>query len=117
MSENGEAISGLDKKIERLREDVANQFSGIRADIKDLTQSLRELIRIDGDMKRQNDALTRIGSQVDDHEERLRAVEKFGLKSEANNEHSSRFQWLWVSAIASIVSGTVVGISVYAFTH
>jgi hypothetical protein len=61
-----------------VREELNVQLAGVRADIKDLTLALRDLIRLDGDLKRIEQAQTRIGRQVDDHEDRLRSVEVGG---------------------------------------
>lgn len=58
-----------------VRKELNGQMAGVRADIKDLTLALRDLIRLDGDLKRIEQAQSRIGRQVDDHEERMREME------------------------------------------
>jgi len=64
-----------DTEIEQLKKDFSNQFSGVRSDIKELTKALHDLIRLDGDIKRQSDAVGRIGREVEDHEKRIRVLE------------------------------------------
>jgi hypothetical protein len=54
--------------------------NGLRNDVKEISDSLRELIRIDGDMKRIGDAVGRIGKETADHESRLRVLELKGGK-------------------------------------
>lgn len=125
MIENGHAMATLDNKIETLRSHFTGQFAGVRSDIKELTQALRELIRLDGDIKRQNDALARIGRQVDSHDERLHEIETVRLPlietahagAKVTVGHSDRMYWLLVTAGASIFTGVVVGLIVYAANH
>ena len=75
---NGE-IQEIERKVEALRSEVGAQFAGVRSDLKEVSQALRDLIRLDGDLKRQNDALLRIGKQVDEHEIRLYKLETVRL--------------------------------------
>ncbi len=125
MNENGAALAALDSKIEALRGNFTNQFIGMRTDIKELTQALRELIRLDGDLKRQNDAIGRIGRQVDGHDERLHEIEAVRLPSieaaraetKVSVGHSNRMYWLLVTAGASVFTGAIVGLIVYAVTR
>jgi len=65
-------------ELDDFKRDVSNQFAGVRSDIKELTSALRDLIRLDGDIKRQSDAVGRIGREVEDHEDRIRALEVTG---------------------------------------
>lgn len=69
-------VDSLKQDLDEFKSDVRAQFDGVRADLKDLTQALRDLIRLDGDIKRLQDAVGRIGLESDDHERRLRALEK-----------------------------------------
>lgn len=69
------------------------QFVGVRQDIKELTAAFRELIRMDGDLKRINDAMARIGSQVDDHEQRLRFVENGHAGDRVRIGNAERVAW------------------------
>ena len=125
MSENAAALSALDTKIEALRSNVSGQLTGVRSDIKELTQALRELIRLDGDLKRQNDALGRIGRQVDNHDARLHEIESVRLPAletaraatSVSVGHSNRMYWLLVTAGASVFTGAIVGMIVYAVNH
>lgn len=125
MSENGMALEALDAKFEKLRHSVDEQFGGVRKELKELTQALRDLIRLDGDLKRQNDAIVRIGRQVDDHENQLRdiqqvrlpAIEIGGTRTQLNADTSTRFFWIVITAAASVCSSVIAGTAVYLVTH
>lgn len=77
-----EEIAQLDGKIETLRKDVNTQLTGVRTDIKELTEVLRDLIRMDGEIKNISTLTERIGNEVDDHEKRLRGLEKNGADAD-----------------------------------
>lgn len=123
--ENGAALAALDNKVENLRRDVSQHLAGVRNDIKDLTAALRELIRLDGEMKRQNDAVARIGRQVDKQEERLHEIETVrlpalevgGVKTGVVTESNDRFNWKLISVALTTFAAVVGGLIVYAVTH
>jgi len=92
------------------REDLDQLRASLEKKIDGLTEALRDLIRIDGDMKRIQDAQSRIGRQVDDHETRLRVVEI----AQPSAKRASRFmdkipEWL--------ISASLGGIAVYIAQH
>lgn len=95
-------MAGFDKgdcmsELESFKSDVSRQFDGVRNDLKELTKAMRELIRLEGDIKRTSDALIRIGRQVDDHDERIRALETSDASERVRVSHSERFIWLIIS--------------------
>ena len=67
-------IDLVEQKVDTL---TATVF-GLRDEVKELTKALRELIRIDGDIKRLSEAIGRIGGESEDHEARLRVLESRG---------------------------------------
>jgi hypothetical protein len=84
----------------------------VREKLDDVVVALRELVRIDGDVKRYSDALVRIGRQVDDHDERIRAVEiKSAGTDEANKakvHHLDRNVERFISIGVTIATGVIV---------
>ena len=92
----------------------------MRAELKEITHALRDLIRLDGDLKRQNDAILRIGKQVDGHEVRLHEIETVRLPTieitgatgrarlTTETKHHDRLLILIVSGAASVLTGLVV---------
>lgn len=123
--ENGAALAALDNKVETLRRDVSQHLAGVRNDIKDLTAALREMIRLDGEIKRQNDAVGRIGRQVDKQEERLHEIETVrlpalevgGVKTGVVTESNDRFNWKLISVALTTLGAVVGGLIVYVATH
>ena len=78
-----------------------------------LAEALGSLIRVEERLSRQNDALGRIGREVDDHEARIRVIEA--------RQNSDKVRWhlstwvvaLGVTAVASILVGVVVALILY----
>lgn len=103
----------MEDKLESLRGEVRAGLGELRGDVKELTAALRELVRIDGETKRQNDALRRIGVQTDDHEKRLRVVERGDARAQADLQHHDR-RVTWIYTIAG---AALSGLLVYAFTR
>ena len=66
-----ESIAVLNQKVDDLGEDVSN----INNELKTMNSSLSDLIRIDGNILRLEEKLNRIGTEKDDHEDRIRALE------------------------------------------
>lgn len=97
-------VDELKRNLDALRENVNEQFSGVREDIKELTAAFRELIRMDGDLKRVNDAMSRIGKQVDDHEERLRRMENGQAADSVRVGTSERMFWIIVTGVVGVVT-------------
>lgn len=64
----------LDQKIEGLRNDVNRQMSGIQSELKQMTETMQEMVRLEGDQHRLWDAVQRIGKESDDHEHRIRTL-------------------------------------------
>ena len=106
-------VAALDQKIETLRQDVSEQFSGIRSDIKDLTKALRELIRLDGEVKSVRDLSNRIGKQVDDHEKRIRTLETNSTANATAIKSSSGVALILLVAGLNVLTGVIV----YGVTH
>lgn len=110
MSEDADHVR---TELRTFKAEVNTKLDTVSSEIKELTRALRELIRLDGDIRRQNDALARIGRQVDDHEVRLRRVEIEDSKQGARIGYSER--WIWMAATG--VSSGVVGVVVYMVTN
>ena len=64
-------LAVLEQKVDSLSADV----SGIKTELKQVNESLKHLIRIDGDIKRMDEKVDRIGKECKDHEDRLRILE------------------------------------------
>lgn len=97
-------VDALKGDLDGLRTSVNAQLEGMRKDIKDLTSAFRDLVRIDGDIQRTNDALVRIGRQVDDHEERLRSVENSQAADQVRIGSSERMFWVVFSAVVGVAT-------------
>lgn len=106
-------ILALQQKIEGLRAEVSARFDLVHEDLKELTKALRELIRLDGDIRRLQDAIGRIGRTSDDHELRLRTVESAVTTGAVQSKHLDRTQWLGVTSVVSLVSALVLALLLY----
>lgn len=121
---NGE-LRDVERKLEVFRAEASEQFAGVRDEIKELALALRELIRLDGDLKRQNDALLRIGRQVDGHDVRLHEIETVrlprielaGATSHANLKTESKHHDRLLVLIAGGLSSLLTGLVMYLLTH
>jgi hypothetical protein len=95
------------------KKDVSDQFAGVRSDIKDLTKALRDLIILDGDIKRQSDVVARVGREVEDHEKRIRSLEVTGAGTKKTvtlmDKVFERGALLLIGAVLMKVINTVVG--------
>ena len=89
-------VDEIKRDLESFKKSIGGRLDGVQSELRELTKALRELIRIDGDIKRVQDAMARIGRQVDDHEERLRTVEVNGAGTGARLGHAERIIWLVV---------------------
>lgn len=101
----------LDSKIEGLRTEVSQQLSGMRAELKQMTELMRELVRLDGDMKRLSDAIGRIGKESEDHENRLRTLTETIATMQVHGAVNSKGvgsleRWLYIGG-GALVSATV----------
>jgi len=101
-------VTALDQKIETLRSEVTTQLRTVSSDMKELTRALRELIRLDGDIKNLSTLVTRVGGQVDDHEKRLRRVETSSTVNTVKVGSSERFFWIAGAALFSVLSNIIV---------
>jgi len=100
-------------EVDELRTEIRSLKVGIgeiRQDIKSIVEALKELIRIDGDQKRQDDAIARIGHQVDDQERRLRDVEIATNTNTTKMSGSERLWWL----LGMIAVGVVTAVAAAA---
>lgn len=99
----------LKTDMESFKKSINGQLEGVKQELRELTNALRELIRIDGDIKRVQDAMSRIGRQVDDHEIRVRKVENSGSVNATRLSSAERVIWLAIMF--------AVGVIQYAVTH
>ena len=89
-------LAVLNQKVD----DMGKNITGINNELKQVNESLKHLIRIDGDIKRIEEKIDRIGTQSDDHEKRLRCLE---------NKSGALFERL----IGHILSATIGGVSMF----
>lgn len=106
-------ILALEQKIEGLRSEVSARFDLVHDDLKELTKALRELIRLDGDIRRLQDAIGRIGRTSDDHENRLRLVEAAATAGATQSKHLDRTQWLGVTTVVALVAALALALLLY----
>lgn len=66
------------KRLDVLGGEVKSQLGVVNVELRELTKALRDLIRLDGDIRRLQDAVGRIGRETEDHEKRLRVIESRG---------------------------------------
>lgn len=98
----------VQKIVEDLRKEVSGRFDSMQEDIKELTKALRDLIRIDGDIRRLQDSVGRIGRETEDHEKRVRLLEGSGVATQSDIKHADRQSWLLITAAASLLTALVV---------
>jgi len=110
-------LQSLDKKLETFRGEIGERFDRVHDDLKELTKALRDLIRLDGDIRRLQDAIGRIGRATDDHETRLRAVEAAAAAVTVESRHLDRTQWLGITTVATVVATIIAGTVVFFATH
>lgn len=108
-------IENVERGLEVFRSEVNGRFEALQAEIRELTNALREQVRIDGEIKRVNDALSRMGKQIDKQEERggevearLRNVEQSAVSHKTEVRHLDRLAWLPITAAVSVITGLVV---------
>lgn len=106
-------IAALKTDIDTLRNEVNGQLTGVRSDIKDLTKVLRDLIRMDGEIKNIATLVGRVAGEVDDHEQRLRSLEKSSAINSIKIGQGERLYWL----IGSGVMSAIVGVTVFVVSH
>ena len=66
------------EELDEFKAEVRHRFDRVHEDLKEMTQALRELVRLDGNIKRLEEAVGRIGDEVRDQEKRLRTLEHRG---------------------------------------
>ncbi len=100
-------LSVMERKMEALRKDVTRQLDGVRVDIRELTKALRDLIRLDGNIKNVTETVHRMTNQLDDIELRLREVEKTGLVANVKMTFGGRVLMMAAGAGLSVVTGVI----------
>lgn len=106
-------ITALESKVESLSQNVNSQLSGVRTDIKELTSALRDLIRMDGEIKNISLLVNRIGGEVDDHEERMRKLEQHSIVNSVKIGAGERVYWM----LALVALNVFTGVVVYTVNH
>lgn len=66
----------MSEELNEFKTEVRTQFKEVRKGIADLTDALRELVRVDGNVLRIEEKVDRMGEEVDDHEARIRVLEE-----------------------------------------
>lgn len=96
-------VDQLRTHLNHLQHSMSEGLNGVRTDLKELAKAMRELIRMDGDLKRQNDLIMRIGKQVDDLEKRTRVLEISVPVNAKGIEHSA-----WANNLLFTVGGSLI---------
>ena len=99
-----------EKKLDDFRKEVREQMSSVGDELKELTKALRDLIRLDGDIRRIQDAVGRIGRQADDHEIRVRRIESLCQSQEGSVKNISNIQMMFMAAGFSFIGALVTGL-------
>ena len=95
--------------LAQLRTEFQAEFRGVRGDLKEQTKALQELVRLDGDISRLDDAMHRIGHEAKDHEKRIRELEM--------NTHTNSRTREWFERIVLIGFGAIAAeVAHFAFT-
>lgn len=97
-----------DEDMRRLEQQLRDFRLEVIARMGDLAADVKHLNRLEGDMARQDDAITRIGRVVDDHEERLRSVEQDSTLNTSKLAYGERGAWLLLTALTSVITGVSV---------
>jgi len=100
-------VAVLESKLESLSHSVNNQLTGVRSDIKDMTKALRELIRMDSEIKNVTTLVSRIGTEVDDHEKRIRMLENTSVVNSVKIGSGERIYWMLAMVAFNIFTGVV----------
>jgi len=100
-----ENIMMTERKLEDFREETKERFNEIRSDIKELTLALRELIRLDGDIKRLNEVVERIGDQVKTNSQDIGLLKIATARSSVTVGVHERWFWVGVSFIFAVAGG------------
>lgn len=84
------------------------ELKDLRDDVRNLSSKLEAVIRLEGDMQRHGDLVDRIGTQVDDHEKRLRSIEQTGAttRERVRGQASSTERVWW---IVGLVLAAIIG--------
>lgn len=114
-------VNTVRQEMHGLRSYVENQFSEFREDFrkfsKDVQLTMKQLVSVEGEGKRVADAVRRIGREVEDHELRIRSLEKDQPLSLDHRSRWDRLGWLGISVIATAAGSGVTGIIVYMVTR
>lgn len=106
----------IKRDLVEVRKEMRETLTGVRSEIKELAQALRDLIRLDGDLTRVADMTARVGKEIDelaslmrvqytDTDKRLRSLE---TTQAGNNKSVGLFDGL-VAHVLSLAVGLVVG--------
>lgn len=107
----------MDPGYQSLRQELKELRGELNARLEALSASLVDLARLEGSQHRHEDALHRVGRQVDNHEERLRAMEG-QLSGDVIRWQLSRWIVVFlVTGTSSLFTGAAVGITVFYFTQ
>lgn len=97
-------LESLKQDLDELRGDIGKRFDSVHTELKELTKALRDLVRIDGDQRRIEEKVNRIGSEVGDHEKRIRHLER----SDAGQEKSvGLLDWIVRHAMSMGIGGAI----------
>ena len=106
-------------EVDELRTEIRGLKAGlgeIRQDIKMIGEALKELIRIDGDQKRQDDSIRRVAlevnrnsARIDAMDERMRSVELATNTNTTKTGGAERLWWLLGMVAVGIAVAVATG--------
>lgn len=108
MAERLEADLIVEGKLESFREEVNSRFVEVRSDIRELTKALRDLIRLDGDIKRIQDQMLRLSKVVDQHELYIGDLRLDSNTSTITISKYERLFWFIMAIGSSVLTAIVV---------
>lgn len=92
----------MSEELDRLRQEMTQQFSAMRSDIKELSSAMLELVRLDGKLNTMSELLYRVAKQVDDLESRVRVLENNAGISTQRVTNNERMVWIVITGLLGI---------------
>lgn len=97
-------MDAIKRDLSDLRNELRESIGGLRADIKEIAKAFHELVRLDGDIGRVADVVSRLGKEMDDLSRRMRTLE---LDQAGNTKSVGLFDWIVRNALTVIISGAI----------
>tara|TARA_R100001143_G_scaffold45391_2_gene40712 strand:+ start:18255 stop:18563 length:309 start_codon:yes stop_codon:yes gene_type:complete len=88
----------VSEDLNRIRQEMSDQFKAIRSDIKEISTALVELVRLDGKFNSISELVNRVAIETDDLEKRVRSLENNAGVNNTRIGNSERLVWVLVTA-------------------